>query len=76
MSISSCQAGWNSTSSMRLPKRSWVFSFGGFSLASRPSSIVSALPASAPTARTVSTAKSPPSRLTASTRGASDSKTL
>ena len=27
--ISSCQEGWNSTSSMRLPKRSWVRSFGG-----------------------------------------------
>ena len=42
ISISSCQAGWNSTSSTRLPKRSWVRSFGGFSLASRPSSIVAA----------------------------------
>ena len=34
--ISSCQAGWNSTSSMRLPKRSWVRSCGGFSFASTP----------------------------------------
>src|SRR3954465_13420004 len=38
ISISQCHAGWNSTSSIRLPKRSWVFSCGGFSLASRPHS--------------------------------------
>ena len=74
--MSSCQEGWNSTSSTRLPKRSWVRSFGGFSLASRPSSIVSRRPAIAPTERIVSTAKSPPSRETASTRGPSASKTL
>ncbi len=76
MAISSCHAGWNSTSSTRLPKRSWVLSLGGFSLASLPSSIVSARPAISPTARMVSIAKSPPSRETASTSGWSDSKTL
>ena len=36
--ISSCQAGWNSTSSIRFPNRSWVRSTGGFSLARRPHS--------------------------------------
>ena len=76
ISMSSCHAGWNSISSTRLPKRSWVRSLGGFSFATRPSSIVAARPAISPTARIVSTAKSPPSRATASTSGRSASKTL
>ena len=74
--MSSCQAGWNSTSSIRFPKRSWVRSWGGFSFASLPSSIVSARPARSPTARMVSIPKSPPSRETASTSGRSAVKTL
>ncbi len=73
---SSCQAGWNSTSSTRLPTRSWVLSFGGFSLARAPSSIIRALPATAPTAEIFSSAQSAPSRLTASPRAVSALKTL
>ena len=46
--MSSCQAGWNSTSSIRWPYRSWVRSFGGFSLATRPHSCACSLPASRP----------------------------
>ena len=69
--ISSCQAGWNSTSSMRLPKRSWVRSFGGFSFASTPQRIVSARPQIAPSSRdpVVRPSRRPRAR-TASTSGA------
>ena len=35
-SISRCQEGWKSTTSTRLPTRSWVFRTGCLSLASKP----------------------------------------
>ena len=37
---------------MRLPNRSWVLSFGGFSFASKPQRIACAEPAKAPTSLT------------------------
>ena len=74
--ISSCQAGWNSTSSIRWPNRSWVRSFGGFSFASRPQRWASALPANAPTSPMASAAQSAPSRRTASVSARSAVKTL
>src|SRR5579875_1624131 len=69
--ISSCQAGWNSTSSIRWPYRSCVRSTGGCSLASRPHSWAVADPASLPTSRTSSSAQPAPSRRTASSRAGS-----
>ena len=60
--ISSCHAGWNSTSSIRLPKRSWVRSFGGFSFATAPARITAGRPQIAPSSRARSSAQSPPSR--------------
>ncbi len=76
MSISSCQAGWKATSSIRWPKRSKIFSSGLFLSASKPAAIARAEPASAPIAVIVSSAKSPPSRETASRRTRSELKTL
>ena len=67
-SMSACQAGWNSTSSIRLPNRSWVFSTGGFSFASRPHSSGSP-PDSSPSVTHFSCAHPAPSRSTASTSG-------
>ena len=61
---------------MRLPKRSWVFSLGGFSFASKPQRIARAEPAKAPTSLTRGSAQSPPSRRSASTRTRSASKVL
>src|SRR3954467_12108411 len=48
VAMSSCQYGWNSTSSTRWPYRSWVRSFGGFSFATRPHSSACSLPATRP----------------------------
>ena len=65
---SSCHAGWNSTSSILLPKRSCVRSRGGCSFASRPSSSGSP-PSSVPSSRNAVSAQSAPSRTTASASG-------
>src|SRR6059036_2676653 len=73
--MSSCQAGWNSTESERLPKRSCVRSTGGFSLASRPHSCGSP-PQNAPASAARSCAQPPPSRSSASTSGALSRKRL
>ena len=74
--ISSCQELSNSTSSMRWPKRSWVFSSGLRSLASKPQRIVCAEPQIAPSSRARSSAHSAPSRRSASCKGRSASKGL
>src|SRR4051794_41411916 len=74
-SISSCHAGWNSTESERLPKRSCVRRTGGCSLASRPHSCGSP-PQNAPASAARSCAQPPPSRSSASTSGALSRKRL
>ena len=63
--ITACQAGWNSTSSMRCPKRSCVRSSGVKRFAWRPSAKVSALPRSRRTASTSASNAAPPSRVKA-----------
>ena len=73
--MSACQAGWNSTSSRRWPKRSWVCSTGGCSLASTPQRIGSP-PQNAPAACRRSRAQPPPSRSSASRSAAWSSKRL
>lgn len=65
-------AGWNSTASRRRPLASNSFSTGGFSLASRPCSMVSALPSTAPAAVRSSAAQPAPSRATASAKARSE----
>ena len=66
-SISQCHEGWKSTSSTRLPQRSYERSRGGFSLASIPCSRASAVPASRPRAERSSTTSADAWRVTAST---------
>ncbi len=51
---SRCQAGWNSTSSIRWPYRSCVRSFGGFSFASAPHRWACAEPAARPSSESSS----------------------
>src|SRR4051794_30054496 len=63
--MSACHAGWNSTSSRRLPYRSWVWSTGGFALACSPHAIGSP-PQNVPAAWTRSRAQFAPSRSSAS----------
>src|SRR5262249_47558096 len=63
-----CHAGWNSTSSIRLPKRSCVRSRGGCSFASRPNSSGSP-PRSVPNDRSDASAQAAPSRATGSPSG-------
>ena len=69
--ISACQAGWNSTSSIRLPHRSWLRSTGGCSLASLACSPVAAEPARRPSACSSAAAQPAPSRVTASSSAGS-----
>ena len=74
---SSCHAGWNSTSLMRFPKRSWVFSFGGFSFASTAlRRIVGAAGERADRPQPILGPLGRPRARTASTSGRSVSKTL
>ena len=70
-SISWCQAGWNSTSSTRLPYRSCVRSTGSFSLASTPQRCASAVPARRPSACSSSLYQPAPSRSSPSRSAAS-----
>ena len=75
-SIRPCQAGWNSTSSMRRPPRSNCRNCGPCSLASRASPISSALPSRSPKASSPASAASPPSRRTASCKAGSQANRL
>jgi hypothetical protein len=74
MSSRECQLGWYSAVSTRCPLRSYMRWTGGFSLAEKPSSIVSGWPHSSPSSRQPSMAHSPASRHTASARAGSDRK--
>ena len=64
-----CQEGWNSTSSIRFPYRSWVRRTGGWALASSARCRYAGDPSRAPSVSSGFSAQSPASRRTASTSG-------
>src|SRR6478672_4821060 len=74
--ISSCQAGWNSTSSTRSPRGEWVCSTGVTRSAWSPQACARAVPASSPSRLSSTRSVASPHRVRPSVRAGSESTTL